>query len=169
MVISDFETLVLPRIPTMSHGVLHYDACSRNIVVQKDKNNDFHVAGIFDFTDCIHCPHVFELAILISDMLSVWESDPVLNVASVISGYIHSLPLSQDDLQCLYTIVMARLCTIITVTTLNYECGEESTGYHSVIVEAHQKALDELVKYSKEEVNKIWLEAARQPTMQDLV
>ena len=168
-VITDFKSSVLPRIASMSHGILHYDACSRNIIVQTTNGDMCHVAGIIDFTDSTHCPHVFELAILVADLLSVWDCDPVVNVGSVIAGYCHSFPLSRDELECLYTIVLARLCTIIVATSLNYESDEKSsvcgTEYHSKIVAESRKAMNELTKFSKEKVNEIWLGALKQPVI----
>lgn len=108
-VLSLYETHLLPLLPFMKKGVIHGDMNGQNIILCTAREQ-YEIAGLIDFGDCVRTGYLFELAILISYMMMKRQS-PVAFVAPIIRGYLDSFPLPHNELSCLYYAVLALLCT----------------------------------------------------------
>ena len=160
-----FKKHVVPKLPSMKCGIIHGDAHTDNIIITE--RND--IAGVIDFGDCINTCYIFELAVSLAATMRqevnnptvLHEKDPIQLVCPLISGYIHAFPLSQQELDCLYYLVLARLTLVAVVTEHNYKQQEEVNMYLCKIVDSAWQMAEELLKKPKEEVDRIWTDAMK--------
>ncbi len=109
--LQQFKENVLPVLPGLRKSTIHSDANDWNVL-----SNDKHITGIIDFGDVVYSPSINELAIAVSYM-GLGSEDPLSNIAKVIEGYHHIFPLEEKELDILYYLVAARLCTSICQST----------------------------------------------------
>ena len=102
-----FDENVLPLAHKLRKGVIHNDANDWNIVTEKDK-----VCGIFDFGDLAYTWIINELAIGITYIM-MNEEEPLNRGAEVIKAYHKEFPLAVEEIDVLYYLVAARLCTSV--------------------------------------------------------
>ena len=88
-------------------GTIHNDANDWNVLTQNGK-----VSGIIDFGDMCHSWLVNEVAVAITYVMMEKE-DPLAVAQEVINGYHGVLPLQEIELDLLYFLVAARLCTSV--------------------------------------------------------
>lgn len=112
-----FEEHVSPRIPSLRKGIIHGDLNGLNIVVkQKLPTEDaYHVTGFIDFNDCVETCVIFELGITLAYIMldnptPVHCSNAMEFVGPLIAAYNKVLPLTADELDSLYYLVLARCC-----------------------------------------------------------
>ena len=157
-----FEKYVSPRIPSFKRGIIHGDFNGLNIIL-KDKlptEDSYHVAGFIDFNDCINTCTIFELGVSLAyimqeNMKPVNCSSPVEFVGPYISAYNTVLPLSTDELDCLYYLVLARCCQTALNGTLSFKVEPWNTY---LLTTPHKSWLliEELLSCQKDEVDRIW-------------
>ena len=159
-VLRGFKNHVAPRIPSMKCGTIHGDARNQNIVFDTNDSTDKpKIVGIIDFGDCMNTCYVFELVAMVTEAMTK-QKDPVQYVCPMLCGYLHAFPLSDEELDCLYHLVLARLCQIAVVTENQFQEEPENT-YLQEIVAAAWPLIEELLTASKEEVDRVWAEARK--------
>ncbi|WP_425237169.1 aminotransferase class III-fold pyridoxal phosphate-dependent enzyme [Ulvibacterium sp.] len=98
---------VSPYQYELRKSIIHNDANDWNVLTKDGK-----VSGIIDFGDMCHSWTVNEIAVAITYIMM--EKDNPLEAAShVIKGYQSILPLEAKELDILYYLVAARLCTSV--------------------------------------------------------
>ncbi|MCE2612242.1 aminotransferase class III-fold pyridoxal phosphate-dependent enzyme [Flavobacteriaceae bacterium D16] len=102
-----FEEQVLPIGHTLRKSLIHNDANDWNVLTQNGK-----VSGIIDFGDMCYSWLINELAVGITYVM-MDKNDPLEHAAKVISSYHKVQPLYKEELDILYYIVAARLCTSV--------------------------------------------------------
>ena len=102
-----FDENVYPVQHLLRKGIIHNDANDWNVLTQ-----DGRVSGIIDFGDMCHSWLINELAIAITYVM-MGKDDPLQIAAEVIKGYREVFPLEQVELDLLYYLVAARLCTSV--------------------------------------------------------
>eukprot|EP00164_Ancoracysta_twista_P006110 GFYU01008440.1.p1 GENE.GFYU01008440.1~~GFYU01008440.1.p1 ORF type:complete len:370 (-),score=98.15 GFYU01008440.1:681-1790(-) len=118
-----FKERVLSRADKLRQSVLQNDSNTANIIVKnKSKGGDNDVAGIIDFGDCVKTYIVNELAICIAySIIHLYEdADMFQAVKPLLKGYMSSLPLTEDELAALPTLVIARIATSVTLGAYSY-------------------------------------------------
>lgn len=105
--ILQFDEKVLPVTHKLRRGLIHNDANDWNIVTENNR-----VRGIFDFGDLAYTWVVNELAIGITYMM-MNEQEPLNCAALVIKAYQKEFPLELEEIDVLYYLVAARLCTSV--------------------------------------------------------
>jgi len=103
-----YNEFVRPRVPEMRKSIIYADANDLNILVKDDT-----IAGLIDFGDLMYTVLVSELAIALAYGLFD-KDDPLQWAVPIIKGYCEVLPLEEIELDCLYYLVAARLCIIVT-------------------------------------------------------
>ncbi len=98
---------VVPVLPSLRKSIIHNDANDRNVLIRNGK-----VSGIIDFGDLCHSPLINELAIAITYAV-MGKADPVKWALPVIYGYHQALPLQEKEIDLLYWLIAARLCTSV--------------------------------------------------------
>ena len=102
-----FEELVLPASYNLRKSLIHNDANDWNVLTQEGK-----VSGIIDFGDMSYSWLINELAVAITYVMMDKEN-PLQAAIPVISGYHEAMPLEAQELDLLYYLVAARLCTSV--------------------------------------------------------
>ena len=102
-----FEQQLAPYRYQLRKGSIHNDANDWNVLTQNGK-----VSGIIDFGDMCHSWLVNEVAVAITYVMMEKE-DPLAVAQEVINGYHGILPLLEIELDLLYYLVAARLCTSV--------------------------------------------------------
>ncbi len=130
---------VEPVLPSLRKQIIHNDANDWNVLVQ---NNT--VSGIIDFGDACHTQLINELAIGIT--YAIFEKEnPVEWTKPIISGYHRILPLEEKEVDLLYWLIAARLCT--SVCNSAFEKNQQPGNEYIVISE--KPAWDLLKKWIK--------------------
>lgn len=102
-----FEAQVRPFYPELRKQIIHNDANEWNLLV-----NGKNISGIIDFGDLAHSFLINELAIAIT--YACYDKDNPLEWASIIlKSYHEVLPLEEKEIQILYYLIAARLCTSV--------------------------------------------------------
>lgn len=102
-----FDEVVRPILPNLRKQIIHNDANEWNLLVQNDT-----VSSIIDFGDLAHTFLINELAIAIT--YGCYDKDNPLDWAiPIIKGYHQILPLQEQELEVLYYLIAARLCTSV--------------------------------------------------------
>ncbi|KAG8003085.1 Hydroxylysine kinase, partial [Nibea albiflora] len=90
-------------------GIIHGDLNDQNIIVTPLASGHHEISGIIDFSLLMNGCYVFELAITI--MYLMLENPNPLDVGGpLIAGWESIMPLSDDERDSLYLLVLGRLC-----------------------------------------------------------
>lgn len=112
-VLARFDTTVAPRLPGLRRAVIHGDANDHNVLVdpgerRRPEDRFVRVCGLLDFGDLVHSLVVAEAAVA-SAYVVMQSDDPVGAVADLVVGFHDEHPLVEDELDVLWTLVLARL------------------------------------------------------------
>ncbi|MFS4491767.1 aminotransferase class III-fold pyridoxal phosphate-dependent enzyme [Maribacter sp. 2308TA10-17] len=102
-----FDEQVLPVEYELRKGIIHNDGNDWNVLTQNGE-----VSGIIDFGDMCHSWLINEVAIAITYVMMNKE-EPLEIASHLIQGYHSILPLEENELDILYYLVAARLCTSV--------------------------------------------------------
>ncbi len=102
-----FNEQVSPVQHLLRKGIIHNDANDWNVLTTNGK-----VAGIIDFGDMCNSWIINELAIGITYIM-MGKEEPLESALPVIRGYHNIFPLEEKELDVLYYLVAARLCTSV--------------------------------------------------------
>jgi 4-aminobutyrate aminotransferase-like enzyme len=102
-----FEQEVLPVAHTLRKSLIHNDANDWNVLVQNGA-----VSGIIDFGDMCFSWLINELAVGITYVM-MGKENPLDAAVRVIAGYHSVLALQKEEVDLLYYLVAARLCTSV--------------------------------------------------------
>ena len=102
-----YKENILPQIPQLRKSIIHNDANDWNVLTLGDK-----VTGIIDFGDIVFSSLINELAVGLTYVL-MDRNDPIKNAATVIAAYHQVMPLKEVELDILYYLIAARLCTSV--------------------------------------------------------
>ncbi len=108
-----FKEKVIPVLPDLRKQIIHDDANEWNTLVQ---NNS--ISGIFDFGDVCYSQLINELAIALAYSL-LGKKEPLKWAIPIILEYHKILPLEEKEIDILYWLIAARLCT--TASNSAYE------------------------------------------------
>jgi len=102
-----FDEHIYPIAHELRKGIIHNDGNDWNVLT---KNGS--VSGIIDFGDMCHSWLINEVAIAIT--YAMMNKDNPLGVASeILKGYHSIFPLKEQEVDILYYLVAARLCTSV--------------------------------------------------------
>lgn len=102
-----FDAHVYPTAHDLRKGIIHNDANDWNVLT---KNGE--VSGIIDFGDMCHSWLVNEVAIALTYVMMEKEN-PLEIAVEFIKGYHSVMPLQERELDILYHLIAARLCTSV--------------------------------------------------------
>ena len=111
-----FENEVVVCLPDLRRSVIHSDANDYNVIVTPERKQPRRIAGLIDFGDMVYSATIFELAIAAAYAM-LDKSDPLTVAAQMVAGYHAALPLTDLELDLLYTLINARLATSVTLST----------------------------------------------------
>ncbi len=124
-----FEAEVVPRLETLPFQVVHNDVNDHNVLVcrasgsgdaERDQDgyagvDDFGPCGLLDFGDMMWTPRVCEPAIAIAYAM-LGTDDPLASGRALLTGYVESVPLREDEIELIPELIEARLCVSVTIS-----------------------------------------------------
>ena len=120
-----FELYIRPLFPYLRKQLIHNDANEWNVLVQNGK-----VSGLIDFGDIAHSFLINELAIAIT--YSCYDKENPLDYAEIILQSYHKVLMLQEmEIDALYYLIAARLCTSICNSSHSKKVNPKNT-YTSV-------------------------------------
>ena len=133
--LSQFETCVLPVLPTLRMSVIHGDPNDYNVLVGDTGAEHRQVASLIDFVDVVHTHTVCDLAVATAyAMLN--KADPLTAAAYVVAGYHEAFPLTQTEMEVLYPLICTRLC----VSVVNSAYRQKSEPHNDYLTVSEQPA-----------------------------
>ncbi len=145
-IISYFQQLyyeIQSNYLNLPKSIIHNDVNNYNILVSEDYK-DPTVSGIIDFGDVIHTQTINDLAILLAYAI-MDVPDPLDVTLDVLKGYHEHYRFSEDELNCLYTLVAMRLIVSITKATI-HKADDSSSAYQ---VSSEKPAWEALKKWNQ--------------------
>ena len=134
-----FDTEVLPILPTLRHAYIHNDANDYNVLV--DESN---ITGLIDFGDMVYTALINNLAVTCTYAM-LHEEDPIEVASLIVAGYHQVNPLTTQELDILFYLITARLC--ISVTQSAFHATIDTNNAHHFITQ--KPAWDLLYKLIK--------------------
>ncbi|MFC3881806.1 aminotransferase class III-fold pyridoxal phosphate-dependent enzyme [Algoriphagus namhaensis] len=102
-----FEENIGSKLPNLRRQVIHGDANEWNILVEGDE-----VSAFIDFGDSCFSPLINEVAIALTYVIYDKEN-PLYWVSDFLKSYHQVFPLLVEELELLYYLIAARLCTSV--------------------------------------------------------
>lgn len=90
-------------------SVIHNDANDYNILVHDPGSPGQRVSAIVDYGDSVHTATVCELAVALAYVM-LDKPDPITSAAQVVAAYHETYPLTEEEIDVLYTLAVTRLC-----------------------------------------------------------
>lgn len=157
-----FQENVVPRISSFKKGIIHGDPNGLNIVLKESvlSKDVYDLGGFIDFGDCVKTCTIFDLGICIAyammeNLKPVICSSAVEFVGPLIRGYNSILPLSKEEFDSLYYLVLARCCHSAINGALQFK-AEPWNDYLLTSPKKAWKVIDELLDTPKEQVDRVW-------------
>ncbi len=152
---------MIPKILDFTTGTIHGDINGLNVVVQP-KNDHYTMTGLIDFTDCTRTCYVFELGIMLGYIM-LENTNPIPLVGPMLCGYLEAFPLSEEEVDCLYYVALARVCQSAVLG--EHQFAQEPLNTYLLTTPAKAwRLIEEMLGTSKEEVDRIWAEARKKKT-----
>jgi len=107
-----FEANVKPLLSKQRAQVVHNDFSGDNVLVAAD---GVTISGILDFGDMVRTELVNDVAVVAAYQLSDAD-DPTDTSIDVINGYQQLTPLTDDELDLLLELIIARMVVRLTIT-----------------------------------------------------
>ncbi|MEO9482765.1 MAG: aminotransferase class III-fold pyridoxal phosphate-dependent enzyme [Ekhidna sp.] len=102
-----YDQRVVPVLPELRKCIIHNDANEWNILVKDDR-----VSGVIDFGDMVYSSLINEVAIAIT--YGCYDKDNPLEWSrAILKGYHEIVALEEKELDVLYYLIAARLCTSV--------------------------------------------------------
>jgi 4-aminobutyrate aminotransferase-like enzyme/Ser/Thr protein kinase RdoA (MazF antagonist) len=98
-------------------SLIHNDANDNNILVTTDLINA-EVAALIDYGDAVHSQIINDLAVAIAyGVMNI--ADPLTAAMDIVKGFNEALPLQDNEIEMLYTLVAMRLVLSVTKSAQN--------------------------------------------------
>ncbi|HEX9901518.1 MAG TPA: aminotransferase class III-fold pyridoxal phosphate-dependent enzyme, partial [Acidobacteriota bacterium] len=114
-----YQEDVSPLLSRLRTGLLFNDANDHNVLVAHSSPDPFgrwlRVAGIIDFGDMASGWLAVEPAVAAAYVM-MGKDDPLEAGCRVVAGFHEVLPLTEDDLACLYGFICLRLCLSVAIS-----------------------------------------------------
>ncbi|HYL63453.1 MAG TPA: aminotransferase class III-fold pyridoxal phosphate-dependent enzyme [Candidatus Methylomirabilis sp.] len=111
--LSQYESQVVPGLPSLRRSVIYGDANDYNVLVSPPWPQPRKITGVVDFGDMHHTVMVSELAIAAAYAI-LGKDDPLQAAAQVAAGYHGAMPLTDAELAVLYPLIGMRLAVSVT-------------------------------------------------------
>ncbi len=128
-----WERTVAPVLPTLRRSVIYNDANDYNVLVGEPEGRHRRVTGFVDFGDMLENPTVCDLAIAVAYAM-LGKTNPLAAAREVASGFHHTFPLTEQELDVLFPLACARLAVSVAIAARRRHDGADDA--YLVISEA---------------------------------
>lgn len=136
-------------------GIIHGDLNDHNIIVTPLDNGHHKVSGILDFAFLMNGHYVHEVAISI--MYLMLENPSPMDVGgAVLAGFESVVPLNDDERDCLFLLVVARLCQSLVYGRYNVQKYPDNRKYLMTTAKNGTRLLTKLWELGKKQVEEKW-------------
>lgn len=111
--------------------VIHGDVNDHNVLVSPPGEGPRRVTGIIDLGDAHSAPRVFDLGVAIAYAI-LGTPDPLMAAAAVVRGFHRTTPLSEDEIDVVYTLARARLGASVAISAWRRHEMEEMDEYTTI-------------------------------------
>ena len=144
--LEQYETHVVPRLPSLRRSVIHNDGNDYNVLVGNADPNDpaswtRRVGGLIDFGDTTQSYTVCEPAVALAYVM-LGKAAPLTTAAHVLASYHHVHPLTEQEIELLYYFICMRLCMSVTISARQ----QKDEPAHTYLSVSEQPAWDLLVR-----------------------
>lgn len=150
------SSTVAPVKASLPKQAIHCDLNDNNVLVKQDKEyGSWTVDAVIDFGDMVHTERINNIAIACAYALleppspapapALAPINPVQTVCDIVSGYQNTIvtshastgasapePLSQQELECLWSLTNLRLCTSVVMAARNKVLDPANAAYLSI-------------------------------------
>jgi hydroxylysine kinase len=112
-VLHHFELHTKPVLPTLRRQPIHNDLNIYNVLVNAADTD--RIAAILDFGDMVRAPLINDLAVAAAYQLGTGD-DPLADVLPFVAAYHAVLPLSSQELDLLFSLMLARLVMVVAIS-----------------------------------------------------
>lgn len=124
--LAGFEQHARPRLPGLRRQPIHNDLNIHNVLVGAQDSD--RIAGILDFGDMVKAPLINDLAVACAYQLGV-EGDTLADVLPFVAAYHAVLPLTADEIDLLFDLMLARLTMVVAISGWRARCHPENAAY----------------------------------------
>jgi 4-aminobutyrate aminotransferase-like enzyme/Ser/Thr protein kinase RdoA (MazF antagonist) len=94
---------------TLRFSVIHNDANDYNVLIRESGPSGPRVTSVLDFGDVVYSATVCNLAVALAYVM-LDKPDPIGAAARVVAAYHETYPLTEAEIEVLYTLAVTRLC-----------------------------------------------------------
>lgn len=136
-----YENAAALKVSRLRSSIIYNDANDYNILVSESPMR-LEVIGLIDFGDMVRSYTIADLAVAMA-YASLGKPDPLTAACDVLTGYHEELPLSEEEIDVLFSLYCLRIC--MTVTNAAYQRNAEPQNAYLTISESPAwQALGEL-------------------------
>ncbi|XP_061681076.1 hydroxylysine kinase isoform X2 [Syngnathoides biaculeatus] len=160
-VLQQYKTAVAPKYSSFRTCVIHGDFNDLNVLVQANETNGYKISGIIDFGDMNFGYYIYELAITITYMM-LEHPNPIDVAGPILAGWESVFPLNAAERECLFWLVLSRLCQSLVMARFSVTFQPENEEYLMLSSKKGITVLRKLFEIGKEQVEKVWFQSAAQ-------
>ena len=131
--LDDFEKNAAPRLVTLRTSIVYNDANDHNVIVGEGDPWTRRVIGAIDFGDMLRTATISDLAVGAAYAM-LGKPAPLAAAAHVAAGYHEAFPLTEVELESLFSLICMRLC--VSVTNSAYQRAAAPGNEYLTISEA---------------------------------
>jgi 4-aminobutyrate aminotransferase-like enzyme/Ser/Thr protein kinase RdoA (MazF antagonist) len=120
-----------PEFLGLGSQIIHGDVNDHNVLVSAADGTERRVTGIIDLGDTHSAPRIFDLGIAIAYAI-LDTPDPLIAAATVARGFHERTPLSEDEVEVVYTLARARLGASVSISAWRRHQQGETDDYLTV-------------------------------------
>jgi Ser/Thr protein kinase RdoA (MazF antagonist) len=143
--LDDFEAFALPGFSDVRRQVIHSDFNPDNVLVDPERPDV--VVGVIDFGDMLAAPLIADVAIGAA-YAQPHDGNPLELIAEFLAGYHAVTPLEQQEVDMLFELVKARLCTSIVLRYWRASFREPGDPYLEKLLASRSTSEDFLLQLS---------------------
>ncbi len=113
--VTEHARSVVPLTGRLRRGIVHNDANDYNVLVGDPTASGRSVSGLLDFGDMVETWTVCELAVAIAYAI-FGKEDPLAAACHLAAGYDRMRPLTDPELEALWSFTAIRLCTSVCLS-----------------------------------------------------
>jgi 4-aminobutyrate aminotransferase-like enzyme/Ser/Thr protein kinase RdoA (MazF antagonist) len=113
--LESFKAQVVPVLSQLRTSVIHNDGNDNNVLVRRAGPLETHSFSILDFGDMVSSHTVFELAVAVTYAI-LGKPDPIADAVRVVRGYHSIFPLTELEIELLFTIIRTRLAMSVSIS-----------------------------------------------------